>query len=225
MNEVALVVLTNGRDEYLHQTLESLRRNVAGLITTRVIYDDTGDVDHAEALARRYLQFTVVLGPGQQGFGGATAALWEHTKQCTSEPYVLWCEDDFTFNGPVYLDALASVLEVNPQLGQLALRRQAWNIQEKAAGGVVELAPASYTDRVSGSRRYHWLEHTNFWTTNPSLIPRCVVKQLDWPATEHSEGLFTQVAREAGYRFGYWGARGSGTWVTHIGNERTGHGY
>lgn len=226
MNEVALVVLTNGRDEYLQQTLESARRRLAGLITKRLILDDSGDPDHSMNLARLYPQFQV-LGSGNEsrGFGGACAVLWSYVQKLTVEPYVFWLEDDFTFNDVVYLDALADVLEVNPQLSQLALRRQAWNPQERAVGGVIELDPSSYEDRVSGKRRYHWLEHRNFWTTNPSLIPRRTFNQFNWPVVDHSEGVFTQLVRDAGQTFGYWGTRASGSWVTHIGHERTGTGY
>jgi hypothetical protein len=125
----------------------------------------------------------------------------------------------------VYLDALADVLEVNPQLSQLALRRQPWNAAERRAGGVVEQHPQDYEDRVSGARRYHWLEHRRFWTTNPSLIPRRTFDLLNWPAVNQSEGWFSEQVRQAGMTFGYWGARASGEWVNHIGHERTGTGY
>lgn len=221
---IALVVLTNGRDDYLERTLDSARRRLAGLITKRILLDDTGDDEHTNLLRRRYPQFTV-LGGGPRGFGGACAVLWSYVQKLTTEPYVFWLEDDFTFNDVVYLDALADVLETNPRLSQLALRRQAWNAKERAAGGVVELDPSSYEDRVSGQRRYHWLEHRNFWTTNPSLIPRRTLDAFDWPAVPESEGAFTRLVRDAGQTFGYWGTRASGTWVTHIGNVRNGTGY
>jgi hypothetical protein len=224
VNEVALVVLTNGRDDYLAQTMESARRKLAGLITTRLIFDDTGDAGHRAELAARYPHFKV-CGNAKLGFGGACHSLWDIIQTYTSEPYVFWLEDDFTFNDVIYLDAMADVLEVNHQLTQLALRRQPWNAKERAAGGVVELDPSSYTDRVSGARRYHWLEHQNFWTTNPSLIPRRTFEQFDWPDVSQSEGIFSSLVRNTGLTFGYWGTRASGEWVKHIGDERTGSGY
>lgn len=224
VNEIALVVLTNGRDDCLARTLESARRRLSGLVTTRLIFDDTGDQDHRAWLRLAYPRFQVLGLDEPQGFGGACARLWQ-LAQLTIEPYVFWLEDDFTFNDVVYLDALADVLEVNPRLSQLALRRQPWNAVERRAGGVVELDPTAYEDRVSGTRRYHWLEHRKFWTTNPSLIPRRTLDAFDWPAVERSEGVFTARVRDAGWTFGYWGARASGEWVTHIGDVRAGTGY
>jgi hypothetical protein len=226
VNQVALVVLTNGRDDYLARTLESARKRLAGLITRRIILDDSGDMEHAASLEKLYgSRFEIRWTENRDGFGGACATLWSIVKTETIEPYVYWLEDDFTHNQVTYLDAMADVLDVNWQLSQLALRRQPWNAVERAAGGVVEAAPECFEDRVSGARRYHWLEHTSFWTTNPSLIPRRTFDDFDWPNIPQSEGVFSAMVRDAGQTFGYWGARASGTWVEHIGHERTGTGY
>jgi hypothetical protein len=124
---------------------------------------------------------------------------------------------------------MADILDLHPEIVQLALRRQPWNRTEIDAGGVVEVNPEAYVDaagRVDG-RMQQWLEHRLFWTTNPSLFQRDLLNQFEWPMVEHSEGIFTRqvLADSPINRFGYWGDRDSGEWVRHIGEHRVGTGY
>jgi hypothetical protein len=41
----------------------------------------------------------------------------------------------------------------------------------------------------------------------------------------HSEQIFTDLRRENGYSFGFWGLKKDAPWVEHIGLVRTGYGY
>jgi len=222
VNTVALVVFTDGRDDLLERSTASRRGHLTGRITTRVIHDDTGDPEHRARLQRTFPGYVVLGANYRRGFGGAVRAAWKYLRECTTEPYIWHAEDDFTFTRHVYLDKLVSVLAANPQLAQLALRRQPWNPAEVEAGGVVELNPTAFEDRVT--EEHHWLEHRSFFTTNPSLYPRALL-ELSWPDGDQSEGHFTRRCLEAGLTFGYWGSRESGEWVTHLGHERNGTGY
>jgi hypothetical protein len=119
---------------------------------------------------------------------------------------------------------LAAALVRQPHLVQLALRRQPWNAEEAAAGGVVEVHPEDFTECTDGDAT--WLEHTRFFTTNPSIYRRDLCS-VGWPSGTKSEGIFSVeiVAAHPDWRFAYWGARDSGEWCLHIGNERVGMGY
>ena len=75
-------------------------------------------------------------------------------------------EQDFTFNEPVELNRMAQVLDRNPHLMQMAMRRQPWNPIEEAAGGIVESDPDAYLEVSDGLST--WLEHRKFFTTNRS---------------------------------------------------------
>lgn len=223
---ICLAIITDGRDT-VHETILSALANLNGPITTKLIYDDSGDRLHALDLRDRYepLGFRVIDHPqGRQGFGGAIRYVWDHiTRNCT-EPYVFHLEDDFTFNRPVDLAALATVLLEHPNLVQLALRRQPWNAEERAAGGIVEQHPDDY-QACSDRAGREWLEHRRFFTTNPSLYRRSLCER-GWPDAQFSEGVFThQLLADSAARFGFWGPRGSGEWVAHIGAERVGVGY
>lgn len=216
---VALFVLTDGRREYINETIPSALQNLAGDFSYRMIYEDTGDPGVARTLSERWgpYGFDVVSdGRGRQGYDGALAAVWAHLA-ARPEPFghVLTLEDDFTFNRPVDVSAMAAVLDANPYLAQMALRRQPWNHDERAAGGIVEQHPEAYTDMEGGGEC--WLEHRLFWTQNPHLFPRQLL-QHGWPAGAHSEGMMgIRLLQDPALRFGFWGTRGSGEWVTHIG--------
>lgn len=221
---VALLVFTDGRD-HIYETIPSALAHLQGPITRRLIYDDSGDAEHRDQLAVAFPTFVIAYHPdGRQGFGGAIRFMWQHLTAWGETTHVFHLEDDFTFNRDVDLDAMSRVLEHRPELMQLVLRRQPWNPEERAAGGVVELRPDTYVDCHDGSN--DWLEHSNFFSTNPCLYRRSLCS-VGWPADPHSEGAFGALLRQRSTkaRFGYWGARDSGEWVEHIGYERVGTGY
>lgn len=221
---IDLLVMTDGRDT-IYQTIPSAEAFLAGPISSRTIHDDSGDPANAAKLRRVFPDWTVVSTPGRSGFGGAIRSAWQYLRENTSAPYIFHLEDDFTFRRRVELVPMAAVLDLRPHLAQLALRRQPWNAEEQSAGGIVELHPDAYTEEEAGGSR--WLEHSLFFTTNPSLYRRTLITGAAWPEGHDSEGRFGFELRadDPDVRFGYWGARNSGEWVTHIGNVRNGIGY
>lgn len=221
---IALLVITDGRKDCIARTIPSAIEQLDGPINEWWMYDDSGDAEHRDWLMREFPQFTLIWHvDGRQGFGGAIREAWEIIGSQSAAEYVFHLEDDFTFNRPVPLDDMMEVLDENPLLAQVALRRQAWNDLERAAGGVIEVQPAAYVD-VRG-HDYSYLVHDLFWTTNPSLYRRSLLTETEWPIGKHSEGMFTIALLERGYRFAYFGERTDAPWVHHIGTERAGKGY
>lgn len=217
---IALIVMTDGRDT-ITETIRSFDERVTGPVTHRVIHDDSGDESHRRHLIELFPGFRVI-GGNRSGFGGAIIRAWRHLRTVPVD-WVFHLEDDFTFNRPVALGDIAEVMTANPHIAQMALRRQPWNAEERSAGGVVELNPDRYEDRIDGC--HEWLEHRSFFTTNPSLYRRSLC-DIGWPKGNESEGRFTaKLIADPEIRFGYWGSRQSGEWVTHIGEERRGRGY
>jgi hypothetical protein len=198
---IALLLISDGRDEYLQRTRTSL-------VEMLPRFDHVIHVDDREH---------------RLGFAGAIQEGWRQVLE-TDARYVFHLEQDFTFNRPVDVAGMATVLQARPHLAQLALRRQPWNDAERAAGGIVEQHPDDYVERSLGP--YRWLEHRRFFTTNPCLYRTWICRQ-GWPDGADSEGRFgirlLETKPEA--RFGYWGARDSGEAVTHIGEHRAGNGY
>lgn len=228
---VALLVVTDGRDEYLDRCVASLVERVGGPINERWMFDDTGDDLYRSRLAERYPMFRHINGGYRRGFGGAINRAWTTLSERSRVDWVFHVEADFVFTVDVDLDEMIGVLAARAALVQMALRRQPWNDDEQAAGGVVEQHPAAYEDCSDGRGRA-WLEHRLFFTTNPCLYRRSLCS-MGWPLVPQSEGQFTHFlmregspdASGADVRFGLWGSRDSGTWVEHIGRDRSGVGY
>jgi hypothetical protein len=220
---IAVLVITDGRRDCIQRMLASFESKVAcDLITERWMFDDSGDKAHRDWLQQLAPSFVQLSHPQRQGFGGAINAAWSTLATESMATHVLHLEDDFTFNRRPRLGAMCRTLDDNLHVAQMALRRQPWNATELAAGGVVETNPDAYTERTSWFG--DWLEHREFWTTNPAVFRRDICDH-GWPTVAHSEGVFTARLRALGYTFGYWGARDSGEAVHHIGDQRAGSGY
>lgn len=213
---ITLLVITDGRSECICDTLDSLVKNVPHQFAHSLMINDSGNPYYATWLNVRYPTFTKVHHEHRRGFAGAVRSAWESLPACD---FVFTLEDDFTFNRPVDVLAMADLLSAHPDLAQVVLKRQAWNSDEVSAGGVVELHPEWFTEREYNGQPY--LEHRAFYSTNPNLMPFAIT-QLGWPNVEHSEGVFSAQLKEKGYSFAYWGARSDPPFVHHIGAQRIG---
>ena len=217
---VCLILMTDGRKDLLRRTVDSFQ-NLEGKVTRRIIHDDSGDLGYMEWLWETYPTYEVT-GGGRLGFAGAYKHAWESLVG-VKERYVFSTEDDLIIERPVNLDDMAAVLDANPHIAQMALRRQAWNTAEEQAGGVVETNPDAYDDKYDGLD--HWLEHRLFFTTNASLF-RTELCERGWPEGAESEGRFSaDLFTDPDVRCGYWGARTDPPWIRHVGNQRAGTGY
>lgn len=220
---VAVLVLTDGRDEHLHRTMDSWAEVLDHpAVTERWMHDDSGDRDHRARLAEQYSTFRQIgVGP-RRGFTGTMDHVWWHLRRYGATRYVLHLEDDFLLNRPLDLDSILDVLEGRPHLAQVALRRQSWSAAEHLAGGVVEVEPDAWRQWTVG--RHEWLERRGWWTCNPSVYPISTTA-YGWPRGKLSEITFARVMAAAGLSSAFWGPRSSPPWVEHIGTERVGHGY
>lgn len=226
---IALLIITDGRDDYLSQCVASLG-NLGGPISEWWMYDDTGDPAYRGELARRYPKFRHIDAGPRQGCAGAIRAAWARLAADSGARFVFHLEQDFVLSRRVDLADLAALLDTHPELAQVALRRQPCNPLEEAAGGVVEQHPDWYTDRKDEAG-HRWLEHSAYWTCNPCLYRTDLLLRYSWPEHRpgrYSEDTFTETLRRDGtpqlsgdrVRFAYWGARDSGIWVRHIGHQR-----
>lgn len=230
---IALVVIGDGRDEYLRPCIESMH-HLTGPISERWMYDDTGDALYRADLQHRYPDWHHINGGPRQGCAGAFQQVWHQVRAGTQARFVFLVEQDFVFLRTIDLASMAELLDERPYLAEIALRRQPWNEHEKAAGGIVEWHPDWYLDRHDDTGR-SWLEQRAFFTTNCPLF-RTSLLSVPWPDSRprcYSEGTFHQDLMRDGtpevpgdqVTYAYWGTRDSGIWVEHIGHHRTGTGY
>lgn len=223
MDGITLVIMTDGRKQYLTRTIDSLYQ-LHTFFNQKIIHDDSGDPEFGAWLRRTFLEFEIYSTGQKSGFAGAYNSAWNYVRNNGVNDWIFFTEDDFVFTRPVNVYTMIEVMENNPHIVQMALRRQAWSERERLVGGVVETAPQEYTDVTDG--KFQWLEHRQFFTTNPSLLRISLIDEHEWPLEEHSEGMFSiDLFADEKLVSGYWGARDSGEWVEHIGVERVGSGY
>jgi hypothetical protein len=211
-----LVVLTHGEGETLEAALDSFGEMVSPAPSELCVLRDGPGHSYIPRWAPRFScrQIAAVA----VGFCRATGACWD-VAAAAGVDYVFHLEHDFTFLQRLDLRELAQVLDTNPRLAQMALMRGAVNDQEIAAGGLFESRAREYVPHGEPA----WLEHTSYFTTNPSLMRRQFVADNPWPEHgERCEGLFGMELVARGYRFGVWGS--GEPWCNHIG-VRTGFGY
>lgn len=218
MVTVALLVMTDGRTEYIHQTIESANQMLKGPIIERWMHDDSGDEGHRQWLRTNFPAFSLIGEGPRKGFGGAYAFAWRVLAARSSASFVFGLEDDFVFNREIPLEKMAKVLDENPHLYQMALRRQAWSSEEILAGGVIEKNPDAYLQQEG------WISHKLFFTTNPNLYRKSLIETRQYATVKDAEGHFTHsiLNSDPDAQFGYWGQKTDLPWVTHTGVRRKG---
>lgn len=209
-DQVVVGVLTTGDRSTLADTVQSIDANVSGPIGRKVILVDGDTLPSIDGWE------TVRLG---RRLGYAKAVRAAHKVLLGSgQQWVFWSEDDFTFDRPVDLCDMQVAMNADSALLQVSLMRQAWYDHELVAGGVVAADPRSFTKHPTH------LSHRAYWTQNPHLCRRMLLAEHVWPSGRDSERRFADlVFGGRGTRAGIWGD--GSPWVTHIGNERAGHGY
>lgn len=199
MPSVCLLVIHDGRGDYLQRTMRSAAERLP-----MSAFDQFIEVDDTEH---------------RLGFAGAIQHGWDQVRT----DWVFHLEGDFTFNEPVPVLEMIELLKSRQYLAQVALKRQAWNPEEKRAGGIIELHPDDFHERHGDGMT--WTEHRRFFTTNPSVYSSRLCR-IGWPQEQHSEGVFThRLLADPLLRFAFWGGKFASPKVHHIGDHRAGTGY
>lgn len=223
MKKVSLYFITDGRTELLEQTLASFHNSIAYPFFERFIVNDSVEPDAITSVNNlaNFYSLKVIQHEEKRGFAGVYDTAWKNISE--ESDYAMGVEDDFLFNQKIDLAEMMFVLEYNRNLVQLCLKRQAWNEEEKKAGGIIEQWPDLYEEKEVGHIK--WCEHRNFYSTNPNLTPTWVCKK-GWPLLPKSESVFSQqLFRNPNYKSAYFASKFSQPLVNHIGNVRSGHGY
>jgi hypothetical protein len=220
---VGAVIITDGRRDCIARTIPSLEAMV-GPFADRLICDDSGDPAYARWLTATFPTWRV-RAHQRVGHGPAVAFAMAEAAKMDAD-WVWWSEDDILYQRQVDLAAMARLMETEgDDLKQISLKRQAWFPLELAAGPTVidRFDPALFTERTSPDGP--WLEHRQFFTLNPHLIRRDLLRVIRWPSVPNSEHHFgRRLFANPLPRCGIWGARSDAPWIAHFG-ERTGMGY
>lgn len=224
---IALVILTDGRFDYLHETIESFREHVSYPFDQKIIVNDQGDGGSKQVgnshsmIEKNFPDFKVISHNERRGLTEAVRSCWANFNKDID--YVFHLEGDFTFNQDIDIELLKEILYIRPHLAQIILKRQAWSAEEIEAGGYIEMDPEAYQEHVHmGCPSVHWCEHRKFFSLNPCLMPRWVT-DLGWDdrnETGFTELLFSDPHRKSAV----FGKKFDAPTVTHIGYNKTHHG-
>jgi hypothetical protein len=212
--KTALVVITDGRP-YLAETIASLEKYLHGDFAIRIIVDDSGDPAYADMLHDTYSPEYVVLSHGtRHGLAQAVRTAW-FAAVTAGASYIWHAEDDMVYTQHVYISALQELMQANPTLAQVSLKRQPVNDYELAAGGFMETHLDDFTDQDG------YVLHSTLFTFNPCLIPIDVAYLC--LSTQH-DGLergVTDTLLAHGWHFGVLGSKADAPMVDHIGHVRS----
>lgn len=213
---VAILLMTDGRRQYIHETIASASTMLKGPITEKWMHDDSGDESNRQWLHEQFPEFTQIGQGPRRGFGGAYSFAWKTLASYSKADFIFNLEDDFTINREVPLEAMAKKLDENPHVYQMALRRQSWNNEERAAGGVIERWPDQFFQQDG------FITHRLFFTTNPSLYRKSLIEERVYLDVKDAEGHFTISITDSDPKalFGYWGEKADSPWCEHIGVKR-----
>jgi hypothetical protein len=201
--KVALMVITDGRWDYLKDTLESAFEMLDWPFEQCLLVDDSG-----EGRLFNIPGWETIQNPERKGLAGAIQTGWDNLYEDIE--YVFHLEDDFTFPDLVDIGLMVHQLEGRSDLAQIALLRQPWSPEEHVAGGIMNLYRDEFTEEGS------LVVHQRLFTFNPCLYPRWVTRyQADLEA-----GLTEDLVAD-GKRFAYFGALDDPPRCTHIGVRRT----
>lgn len=215
-----LLIFTCGREEYLKQAILSARDNLIihefgqhREFDHVFFVDDSCDLEFHKKLYQ--YNIPILSRKNKMGFAGAIKFAWETIPETD---YIFHLEEDFIFEEKIYLNVMAKILNSEPTTSQVALKRQAWNDEEKKAGGIIEQWPELYRERFIGGQRV--TEHSNFFTTNPSLYRYSLTKR-GWPDVPNSEKVFSDKIFSEGMKSVFLGSKFESPKVRHIGINRS----
>jgi GT2 family glycosyltransferase len=220
---LALLIIGNGRLDYLHEAVDSLDVEADHYL----MIDDSGDSNVARQLIREYPDFHIEHHTHNRGMAAAVQHGWDMVL-ATNATHVLHWEEDFTQTAPLPIREACRILDTHQHVAQLLFQRQPLTPDEHEQGGV--LAAMRYYARPDPNRvrrtpptqyvdHNGWAEQTHIFSLNPSIIPRRVL-ELGWPTGPigiGNETGMTDRLRYQGFTFGVWKA---GPLVHHIGESR-----
>ena len=202
---IALLVIGNGRLDYLHQAVDSVLEHCPQF-DHYLMVDDSGDHAVCRELDRHYPDFTIHHHDTNQGMARAVQAGFDLVLATDAE-YVVWWEEDFVAEKPIPVEEAVDVLGTYGYTAQMLFQRQPLTPQEVEAGSVA--------GAMGGISLHHdWIIHGHIFSLNPCVIPRRILER-GWPAGNERE--MTNRLLVDGYTFGVWA---DGPLVHHIGNVR-----
>jgi len=212
---IALVVITDGRKDYLTQTMRSIEQELHGEIANRFIIDDSGDEAYhgwlVEAFGPRYI---IIHHAERRGLAAAVRTAWTMALAGGAD-YIWHAEDDMVLTQPISVEEIAQLLDEHPGLAQMSLKRQPVNAEEIKAGGFMQRNPEAWHQRDG------YVAHRTLFTFNPCLIPRRVAELAMRERSDGLEAGITDTLLAHDYTFAVLGMIDDEPLIQHVGEHRS----
>lgn len=215
-------MLSCGREEYVRRTLAAYAELLDPAPSAVYVYDDGGQTP-LDAFNAWDVPVTVESLPYRVGRCAGHANLWRFAAASEFD-YVWTVEDDILLLRPLNLRAVAELLELKPQVQQVALVRCPWG-SEIYHGGYIPMRAGSdwyiRAGQVSDTGWWlEWIESTRDWTSSPALLRTSLPREVAWPEEAGCEGTLGPriLERHPEAVSAYWGL--GEPWTAHIGLER-----
>lgn len=217
---IALVVITDGRRQFIPRTIQSILDNVKGLEFPGVMVDDSADPDYAGWIEQEYEDhFTFLHHAKRRGLAAGIRHGWATALKDERVTHIWHHEDDYVIPQPFDLAPLVAALDSDPMLAELTLKRNPYSAIEHEHGGYMEAFPAHYSDEETPSG-FAYVRHMEMFFSQPSLIPRAVAERCLASPLELTEPGLGEILTGAGYYFGVVGTMADPPRVEHIGIYR-----
>jgi hypothetical protein len=166
-----VLVFSDGRNEYLEQTLATFAAQVSFPEKPyKILIDDMPagrDVPLLHNIARRFDIDELILNEANLGKFGCIMKAWSHLPPHAN--YIFHLENDFVFPGPVDTREMMKVLE-EPWICNVTLLRQACYEDELELGGVFKVEPGRFHEEVV--RGVPVCLHQDYFGHNPGMYRR-----------------------------------------------------
>lgn len=215
---IALVVIGNGRLDYLKQAITSAQRHL-NPIHACIMVNDSGDPAIGRELDETYPGFRIIHHAQNQGMAAAVQSGWSAALE-TPADWIVHLEEDMEMIRDVPLIESINVLKVSPTLAQMCWKREPW------WGSSAEISHGDQLLAICDQSNWGQTDthtfHDHLFSLNPCVIPRRIV-EMGWPGGPlgvGNESGMTDKLKEAGYLFGSWGGFSDEPWCRHLGYER-----
>lgn len=215
-DQVVVSVLTCPGRDTLEQTIASLDEQLEGPVGRKIICVDAEEPDFDPFPGWE----TIPMGESR-GYAHAMRRC-QHIEMGSGQPWVLHVEDDVLLNQPLDLREMQWVMEDNPDLAQVSLKRQPWHEEELEAGDMLGWRSPESFDVREGV-----VAHRSFWAATISLTRRRFLAEHPWPLEGDSERRFGNrlFRQNPQVHAGVLGGLEDLPRITHTGHERAGVGY
>ena len=140
---VGFVGITDGRGSNLVDTLRSAEAHLKYDWYKRYLFNDAADLEYGRWLTQTFPDYMKIHHYPRRGLGGMVKNVWTHAVALGWD-YLWHAEDDMLYTSDIDVAHMIEIMEENPDLAQLALKRAAWSPEEISAGGFMNMAPDQY---------------------------------------------------------------------------------